>query len=161
VSKKSPWYIVTCRAEYRRVLEWIIGFIAPYAFTTRDYRQYSAISILHTFQFTVTHALGFSVFTSRLLATGLSQSHCHFKSHVKSSCHSLIFFLPLFYSCQFRILDSIQFLCYRQAGVPKLYSSHDYCSLFKRLSLSVYNPSARTSRKTTPSVVNEACLLVR
>jgi hypothetical protein len=36
---------------------------------TRDYRQYSAIAILHTFQFIVTHALGFSHFTSRLLAT--------------------------------------------------------------------------------------------
>jgi hypothetical protein len=48
------------------------------------------------------------VFTSRILATG--QSQCNFKSHMKSSCHSLIPFLPLFCSCQFRRLDSIQYL---------------------------------------------------
>jgi hypothetical protein len=42
------------------------------------------------FQFTVVHALGFSVFTSRILATDLSQSYCHLKSHVKSSRHRLI-----------------------------------------------------------------------
>jgi hypothetical protein len=30
---------------------------------------YSAIADLHTLQFTITHTLGFSVFTSRMLAT--------------------------------------------------------------------------------------------
>jgi hypothetical protein len=39
------------------------------SFGARDYRQYSAIADLHTLQFAVTHALGFSVFTSRILAT--------------------------------------------------------------------------------------------
>jgi hypothetical protein len=71
-----------------------MGFILPYTFTFRYYRQYSAIAILYTFQFTVTHALGFSVFTSRILATALPQSHCNFKSHVKSSLRSLSPFLP-------------------------------------------------------------------
>jgi hypothetical protein len=42
-----------------RLLDWMIGFIAPYTFTTRDDRQYSAIADLHTLQFTVTHAVGF------------------------------------------------------------------------------------------------------
>jgi hypothetical protein len=37
--------------------------------TTRNYRQYRGIADLHTLQFTVTHALGFSVFTSRILVT--------------------------------------------------------------------------------------------
>jgi hypothetical protein len=45
------------------------------------------------FQFTVAHALGYSVFTSCILATDLSQSHCNFKSYMKSSCHHLIPFL--------------------------------------------------------------------
>jgi hypothetical protein len=54
---------------YRRVLDWMIGFIAPYTFTARDNRQYNAIAVLHASQFTVTHALGLSVFTSRVLAT--------------------------------------------------------------------------------------------
>jgi hypothetical protein len=74
--------------------------------TVRDYRQYSATAILLTFQFTFAHTLGFSVITSRILATGISQSQCSFKSHVKSSCHNLIPFLSLFCSCQFRRLDS-------------------------------------------------------
>jgi hypothetical protein len=34
--------------------------------------KYSAIADLHNFQFTVAHALGFSIFTSRLLATDLN-----------------------------------------------------------------------------------------
>jgi hypothetical protein len=91
----------------------MIGFIDTlYVHTGRDYRQYNTIPDLHTLQYTVTHALEFSVFTtSRILATDLSQFHCHFKSHMKSSFHGLIAFLPLFCSCQFRILDSIQFLC--------------------------------------------------
>jgi hypothetical protein len=53
-------------------MDWIIGFIETYTFTqsgTTD--NYSAIADLHTFQATVTHALRFSVFTSRILATDL------------------------------------------------------------------------------------------
>jgi hypothetical protein len=37
-----------------------------------NHNQYSALADLHTFQFTVAHALGFSVFTSRILATHLN-----------------------------------------------------------------------------------------
>jgi hypothetical protein len=92
-------------------MDWMIGFTAPYTFTTRDYRQYSVIADLHTLQFNVTHSLWFSVITSRILATDLSQSHCHFSSHMKSSFHNLIPFLPLFCNCQFRRRDSSQFLC--------------------------------------------------
>jgi hypothetical protein len=54
---------------------------------------HSAIAILHTSQFTVAHALGFSVFTSRIPATDLSQPHCNFKSHMKYSWYGLIPFL--------------------------------------------------------------------
>jgi hypothetical protein len=59
-----------------------------------SHRQYRAIAILHALQFTVAHTLGFSVFTSSLLAMDLSQSHWHFKSHMKSTWHSLSPFLP-------------------------------------------------------------------
>jgi hypothetical protein len=116
-------HTVTCRGycvTYRRVLDWMIwmiGFIPPFTFTNRDNKQYSAIADLRTLQFTVTHALGFSVFASRILATDLSQSHCNFKSHMKSSFHLLIPFLPIFYGFQFRRHDSIQFLCSR-AHIP-------------------------------------------
>jgi hypothetical protein len=37
--------------------------------TTQVYGQYSTIADLHTSQFTVAHALGFSVFTSLIQAT--------------------------------------------------------------------------------------------
>jgi hypothetical protein len=37
-----------------------------------NYNQYSAIADLQTFHFTVVHALGFSVSTSRILATYLN-----------------------------------------------------------------------------------------
>jgi hypothetical protein len=85
-------------------------------------------------QFTVTHALHFSVFTSRILATDLSQSHCHFKSHMKSSRYSLIPFLPLSCSFQIRRLDS-----------RLLFSTRS-----RLLTMSLHNPSARTTQKTQP-----------
>jgi hypothetical protein len=51
-------------------LDWIVEFIAPYTFpqfgTTGNY---SVIADEHTSQFTVAHAVGFSAFTSRILAT--------------------------------------------------------------------------------------------
>jgi hypothetical protein len=37
----------------------------------------SAIADLHNLQFTVTHALGFSVLPSRLMIKELKQSHCN------------------------------------------------------------------------------------
>jgi hypothetical protein len=77
------------------VFDWMIGFISPYTFTQLGTTgKYSAIAILHTSQLTVAHALGFFVFTSRILATDLSQSHWNFKLHVKFSWHRLIPFLP-------------------------------------------------------------------
>jgi hypothetical protein len=78
----------------RRVLDWMIGFIDTLYTVLGTTGNYSAIADIHILQFTVTHALGFSVFTSRIMATDLSQYHCNFKSHMKSSCHRQIPFLP-------------------------------------------------------------------
>jgi hypothetical protein len=108
-----------------------------YIHTVRHYTQYSTIAIPHTSQFTVAHALGFSVFTSRILATGLSQSHCHFKSHMKYSFHSLIPFLPLSCSCQFIRLGPI-----------RLFSTTVLYTLCSLLSNPSYNNFARTPRET-------------
>jgi hypothetical protein len=48
----------------------MIVFFVPYTFTLFGTTgTYNAIAILHTLQFTVTHALGFSALTSRILAT--------------------------------------------------------------------------------------------
>jgi hypothetical protein len=133
----------------RRGLDSMIGFIAPYTFTTRDYRQHSAIAILHTFQFTVAYALRFSVFTSRILATDLSQSHSNFKSHMKSSWNGLIPFLQF-------LLNHL-----RQPS-PELDSTTlDYCSILRRVFVPFYNPLVRTPWKTPSSIVKDACLLVR
>jgi hypothetical protein len=50
----------------------MIGFIPPFTFTQFGTTgSYSAVAVLRTLQFAVTHALGFSVITSRILATDL------------------------------------------------------------------------------------------
>jgi hypothetical protein len=63
--------------------DWI--YCTLHIHTTRKYRQYNAIAILHTPQFTGAHALWFSVFTSRILATDfitVSLSLQHTWSHL-------------------------------------------------------------------------------
>jgi hypothetical protein len=54
---------------YRRGLDWMIGFTDILYIQLRTTGNYSAIDDLHTLQFTVTHIPGFSVITSRILAT--------------------------------------------------------------------------------------------
>jgi hypothetical protein len=141
--------------------DWV--YCTLYIHTTRDYRQYGAIAIIHTFQFTVTHALGFSVFTSRLLAKDLSQSHCNFKSHMKSSGHSLISFLPLF-STQF---NSIQFFCF-QAHIlagwrpeTRLFTSTRLLCLLPSSDCVLFQPFGKNFTENTASIVKEACSLIR
>jgi hypothetical protein len=96
--------------------------------TVQDYWQYNTIAILHTFQFTVAHALEFSAFTSHILATDLSQSHCNFKSHMKSSLHHLIPFLALI--LRFRIPKS------RLNSIPSSYPGRP----------AFWNPTLHTTR---------------
>jgi hypothetical protein len=98
-----------CAWLVRRVLDWMIEFIAPYTFTQLGTTcNYRVIAYLHTLQFTAAYALGFPVFTSRILATDLSQSHCRFKSHMKCSFHSLIPFLSF---CNHLRLLTLSILC--------------------------------------------------
>jgi hypothetical protein len=138
------------------------GFIAPYTYNS-ELQHYCWFT---HFQFTVTRALRFSVFTSRILATALSQSPCHFKSHLESSFHILTHFLPLICNCQFRRLDSFQILC-SQAHIlvewrleTRLFTSRllFYAALCCRTLL--YNHFARPTQKTA-SIVQKACLLTR
>jgi hypothetical protein len=51
-----------------------------------NYKKYRAIADLHKFQFTVAQTLGFSVFTSRLLATDLN-------TETSTSTHYEVFLL--------------------------------------------------------------------
>jgi hypothetical protein len=50
----------------------MIGFIDTLYTALGTTDNYSSITILHTFQLTAAHALVFSAFTSRILATDLS-----------------------------------------------------------------------------------------
>jgi hypothetical protein len=59
----------------------MIGFIGTLFTVSLNYNHYSAIADLHNLQLTVAHALGFSVSTSRLLATDINtdistSNHC-------------------------------------------------------------------------------------
>jgi hypothetical protein len=53
-------------------LYWTNGFIDIASTIKLNYNQCSAIADLHTLQFTAARALGFSVSTSRILATDLN-----------------------------------------------------------------------------------------
>jgi hypothetical protein len=68
-------YTVTCIrglcVTYRRLLDWMTGFIDTLFTQLETTGNYSAITNLHTLLVTVTHSLGFSVFTSRILETDL------------------------------------------------------------------------------------------
>jgi hypothetical protein len=145
---------VTCKGVY---VTYKTGFVSIDTLCTvlGITGNYSAIPILLNSQFTATHALGFSVFISRILATDLPQSHCYFKSHMKSSLHHLIPFLALIPRLPIRRLDSIQFLCskahilagWRLEARP-FTSLLCYSTRMRLLTVSFYNPSALTTQKT-------------
>jgi hypothetical protein len=68
ISYHSPQNIVTCITYYRRGLIWMIRFINT-LYNQLVLTSNTALADLHNLQFTVTHALGFSVFTSFILVT--------------------------------------------------------------------------------------------
>jgi hypothetical protein len=85
----------------------MIGFIVPYTHTRLGATGNTALSLLHTLQFTVTHTLAFSVSTGHNRLTVTS-------NHTWSILYTVQFpFLPLFWDCQIRSLWSIQFLYYQ------------------------------------------------
>jgi hypothetical protein len=56
--------------------DWIYSQLVTHSVViTLTQRQYSAVSHLHQLQFTVAHALGFSVSTSRFPATDLDANY--------------------------------------------------------------------------------------
>jgi hypothetical protein len=86
--------IVTCMSLIRRVLVRMIGFISSWVthslLITLTHRQNSVISVLYQLQFTVAHALEFSISTSRLLATDVDThnvTHSKYYTQVESSIH--------------------------------------------------------------------------
>jgi hypothetical protein len=71
----------------------MIGFIDTLYTHNSGLYAITALSLIYTLYSSPLHALGFSVFASRILATDLEESHCNFKSHMEPSFHSLIPFL--------------------------------------------------------------------
>jgi hypothetical protein len=69
-----------------------LDLLAPYTFTQSGLQAGRRYRYSTQFQFTVTHALGFPAFTSRILATDLLLSN--FNSHMKSFWHSQFPFFP-------------------------------------------------------------------
>jgi hypothetical protein len=69
----------------RRGMDRMIGFADTLYTVLGTTGNNSAIADLHTLQFTVTHALGFSVFTSRILVTDFNKriipAHCNYSTH--------------------------------------------------------------------------------
>jgi hypothetical protein len=147
-------YIISTSADYiychdLGVVAWLIDeFWIGWLDLLTPHTHNSRLQAIQRYRWS-THALRFWVFTSRILATDLSHSHCYLKSHMKSSCHSQIPFFPLFCSCQFRRLDWIQFLC-SQAHILAGWRLETlfYTALCCRTLL--YNHFARTAQKTQP-----------
>jgi hypothetical protein len=98
--------------------------------TTRDYRQYSAIAYLYTLQFTVTHSLGFSFFTSRILATALSYSHCNL-THTWILLGRIWFLSCHFFSItlDFHLQNSAQFHSFSTTVLYSLYPASTWTVL--------------------------------
>jgi hypothetical protein len=111
----------------------MIGFIVSYTFThsrlqARQRYLYSTHFIGH--RYTRTRIL------SLILATDLSQSHYNFKSHMKSSLHCIIHFLPLFNSSASKLIS-------RQAGVWKLDYSLLCCSIEFFFVITLHGPHGK------------------
>jgi hypothetical protein len=70
---KLDYDIVTCISDYRRGLNWMSVFINT--LYNQLVQAIQLIADLYNLQFTVTHALGFSVLTSRGILE-LQQPHC-------------------------------------------------------------------------------------
>jgi hypothetical protein len=128
--------IVTCGAGCGLLVAYMTGFgLDDWIYwhlihSARDYRPYSAIADSHTLHLTVTHALWFSVFTSRILATDLWQSHCSFKSHEVffSQPNSFLVIILQLPAPKTRVNSSAPKFISRQAGVSKQLSSSQLSS---------------------------------
>jgi hypothetical protein len=154
----SPPWIFGKSQNFKKILSrvrvtyktgyWIkwLDLLTPYAQCSELQANNTALSLTYTLYNSPLHTrTGFSVFTSRIPATDLQQSHCHLKWHMKFSYHSLIPFLPLFCNSQLRRLDSVQFQAHIPAGWPpeaRLFTSCCWTLL--------YNHFARTTQETQP-----------
>jgi hypothetical protein len=89
----------------------MIGFTAPHRFTQLGTTGNTALSLFYILSSSLLH-IHYGSWSSLVISW---QWIYHIltvtsKSHMKSSLHSLVHFLPLFSSCQFRRLNSIPLL---------------------------------------------------
>jgi hypothetical protein len=96
------------------ILDRMIGFTDPSLYNlSLNYNQYNTVADLHTFQFTVVHALGVAVATSRILATELNTGTItsnHYEVFLSWDCR-----LPEFRSTTTQISISISSLISSQS----------------------------------------------
>jgi hypothetical protein len=69
----------------------MIGLIGTSVTVSLNYNQYSGIVDLHSLEFTVAHALGISVSTSRLLATDLNTALMPVKVKIKETLRLAVY----------------------------------------------------------------------
>jgi hypothetical protein len=119
----------------------------------------TALSVFNTLYNSVAQALGFSAFTSRILATDLSQSHCNFNSHMKSSWRSLIPFLPFM---QLPIPKTTQLLSTTvlQSLLLYYYSKSKSCYDPRSVGQSVLEESTHLGYKTGSLLMSDSRRLV-
>jgi hypothetical protein len=135
IGRWSTKDIVSCRVcawLLRRVLVWMIGFI--------DYRKWYRYRHSTHFIFHLAHALEFSVFTSRILATDLSRSHCNFRSH------DVFLVQSTFFSCQFQRLHPILFWLRFNTPTSAIIETR------------LYYPLCTDPTENSASIVDKACL---
>jgi hypothetical protein len=127
---------------------WIGRFylLTPYS-QTRNCRQlYSAIADLHTLRFTVTHSLGFSVFTSRILATDFITASLSLQI-----THEIFFAKP---NSFLAIILQLPIPKSRLSSIPMFSSSYPGRLASRNSTLFswslLYNHFARTTHKTQP-----------
>jgi hypothetical protein len=136
-----------------------LDLLTPYTHKS-ELQTITKLSLIYTlYSSPLQHALGFPVFTSRILTTDLYHFCCHFKLYMKRYFRNLIPFLPLFCICQFRRLDSVQFLC-SQAHILagwRLEIRLDSTRLRLLKWFLLYKYFTRTTQKTRSLCVGNAC----
>jgi hypothetical protein len=121
------------------------------------------MAILHTFQFTVTHAVGFSVFTSLIPLQRIYHSFPVTSNHTWSQFAPPNSFLAhiLWLSIPRTRLHSVpsSYPGRLASRSSTLHFRLDYCTVLCCRTL-LYNHFARTPEKTPSFIVNKLCLLI-
>jgi hypothetical protein len=145
---------------YTRVQDWMIGFTDTLYTPLGTTGNYRVIANLRTLQFTVTHALSFSIFSSRILAKDVRITVSLLTSVHRLNLVCTAQFLSCHYSATANCEDSTQFNSSDpkhiswQTGVSKL-------TLFLSTELFFITTLHGPRRKHSLYIVVRACLQIR